>query len=76
MEYRIEKLLEGLEIQRSNLVGCITDLNENLPNYGIKINDLNTQIMNIDNQTRDLVYALKDIKMLELNNELTIKTQQ
>ena len=76
MEYRIEKLLEGLEIQRSNLVGCITDLNENLPNYGIKINDLNTQIMNIDNQTRDLVYALKDIKMLELNNDLTIKTQK
>ena len=76
MEYRIEKLLEGLESQRANTLECITELNENLPNYGVKLSSLENQITIIDNQIRDLIFALKDLKMVELQNELTIKTSK
>lgn len=75
MEYRIEKLLEGLQSQRESLIDCLTDLNENLPNYSIKVIELNNQIINIDNQVRDFVYSLKDLETIKMNNDLQIKTQ-
>ena len=76
MEYRIEKLLEGLESQRASTLKTLNELNENLPNYALKCNELNTQIINIDNQITNLILALKDLKIQELNNDLTIKTSK
>ena len=75
MEYRAEELLKGLEKQRATVIESLCSLNENLPNYGLKCSELNNQIMNIDNQITSTLLALKDIKIIELNNELSIKTQ-
>ena len=76
MEYRIEKLLEGLEKHRANLVESLCVLNESTPNYPIKVVDLNNQIVTIDNQINNLILSLKDLKVIELQNELTIKTSK
>jgi septal ring factor EnvC (AmiA/AmiB activator) len=75
MEYRIEKLLDGLESQRCQLVKEVASLNENLPNYGMKINDINMQINQIDNQISNFIHILKDLEIQKMNNELTIKNK-
>lgn len=75
MEYRIEGILKKLVKQRESLIDTINSLNENLPNYGIKVNDLNNQIMIIDGQINNYILCLKDIEVIRLQNELTIKTQ-
>lgn len=73
MEYLIKEQLEKLNNQRSVLVEKISEFNENLPNYQIKVGDLTNQIFNIDNQVKDLIRDYKEIKIIELQNELTIK---
>lgn len=73
MEYRVEKLLDGLTEQRLIIVQELCGLNENLPNYLIKCTELNNQIANIDNQISNFVLSLKDIEMQGLNNKITIE---
>jgi hypothetical protein len=75
MEYFLKDLIEPLMKQRETLIFELSSLNENLPNYGLKTAELNTQIMNIDNNIRDYVYSLKDLENQKQNNELAIKTQ-
>lgn len=75
MEYFLKEIIQPLMKQRDKLVSELSELNENLPNYSIKIMELNTQITNIDTNVRDYVYAFKDFELVKEQNELTIKTQ-
>lgn len=75
MDYFLKEIIVNLQNQREILLVELSNLNENLPNYVMKCSELNNQILNIDNQVRDYILSYKDVKMLEMSNELSIKTQ-
>ena len=75
MENFLREQSEKLMEQRNTLIYALCELNENLPNYLIKIAELEKQIGNIDFKLSDFMFALKDIEMQRLQNELQIKTQ-
>jgi len=75
MEYFIKDQSEKLLEQRNTLICALSELNENLPNYSIKVNELSLQISNIDAAISHFMFNLKDIEMQKLSNDLAIKTQ-
>lgn len=76
MEYIIKDLCENLMGQRQELVSGIADLNENLPNYSIKIQELRNAISDIDFKIDSYLNIFSSLEHQALNNEFNLKNKE
>ena len=76
MEYIIKDYIIELSKQRKSVLDEINSMNENLPNYSVRIMELNNQIQNIDREVKDYIYCLKDLETMEEPNKYNLKSQE
>lgn len=76
MEYLIKEYIMELSKQRKTIVDEINLMNENLPNYSMKIMELTNQIQTIDREVKDYIYCLKDLETMEESNKYNLKLQE
>ena len=75
MEQIVREQIARLSEQRKDLIYSLYEIDVNLLNYSLKVNELTVQISNIDMQINNYLIMVKDIELIKLQNELTIKTQ-
>jgi len=67
MEYFIKDFVMALLSQRKELTDKFISLDQNCNNYQVKQADINFQISQIDMKINDMIYAVKDFNITELN---------
>jgi len=69
MEYFIKDIVLALLAQRKELNDKFISLDQNCNSYSIKQSDLSMQISQIDREVSNMIFAVKDFNILELNNK-------
>lgn len=76
MEYLTKDYVLKLCEQRKDLIYELTSLNENLPNYSVKVSIIENQIGKIDSEASNYFYMLKDIEMMNSTNKHNVEMQK